>query len=134
MKKMVLLFVLMLPFVLWAQQPDSIKQKGNIPEDPIYGLTIAPSPKNAADLISGAATLRLTGFSVATATSMLFAVGAFDSAPANTRNAVLVASGLASITLYVFGEMMQIKAGRKMNKEALVIEPSDQGIGVVVKF
>lgn len=105
--------------------------------------------KTAGDLISTSAQLRLTGFLIASGTSIYVGINSIKQphdfktiADINkyqkslkTSNTIGIIGGVLGIILYISGESVQSKAGRLMNKNKTIsFVPASEGIGVALKF
>lgn len=113
-------------------KPNGIIQGGNISPERV-GVHIN-SINSAGDLIKESAALRLTGYGIGIAATSLSAAGLFKDLDQETHKTIMIISGVTSLCLVIAGEITLIKAGNKMNSDAVRLGMADNGVGIAIKF
>ncbi len=133
MKKLTILIISFFTVICFAtaQEQPVTKMRDVTKEGPLIKTAYYNNNtgQTAGDLIIISAQVRLSGLGVSAVMSTLFLTGAFDNMNNETRTGIAVGSCIAGIGLYVAGEMIQIKAGEKMN-----LAPASEGIGLALQF
>lgn len=89
---------------------------------------------SAGDLVKRSGYYRLTGFAIGTGVSTLALAGTFKKADENTLVAIVGISSAVALGFYLAGEFTLIKAGKKMNSDAVTISAAKSGIGLAINF
>ncbi len=125
----------LLPFVLVLMTLSAFTQERppqkEIPKTQKEKKSILKTPGN---LIIKSSHLRLAGIGISIGTSTLYAARAFEKLSDDNRNTILIASGIASLSLYIAGELTLVKAGELLNKERITISTASEGIGLAINF
>lgn len=95
--------------------------------------TYIPSYIKAGDLVKRSAYLRLSSLGVGVLTSTVIILG-IDTWNTQDKNVISVVGGVLSLSLYIAGEVTLIKAGDKMNRDAVYLSMADNGLGIAIKF
>lgn len=96
------------------------------------GITVIYGPTGG-DLIRQSGILRLSSLGVGILTATLVGIGADEWKSQQTAAVGVIGAALA-LNLYVFGEINLIRAGKKLNQDAISLGFADQGIGIALKF
>jgi len=104
-------------------------------QDPIYSQPLPQIRRlepSAGDLIKRSAAMRLSSYALSTLTSTLIIADVFPDE--KVMLGVAIGSSLISTALYLGSEFTLIQAGNKMNRDAITIAPTQQGLGLAIKF
>lgn len=99
------------------------------------GAAMMPIPQlSAGDLVQKSARLRLTGYAIGAGFGVIAATGAFNDMDSGGIAAIAGVSSAAVIGFFLAGEFTLIKAGRKMNSDAVSVSAAKSGVGVAINF
>lgn len=93
-----------------------------------------PPQLSAGDLVQKSAKLRLTGLAIGVGAGAVAATGAFDDMDSESIRAIAGISGAVIIGFYLAGEFTLIKAGKKMNSDAITLSAAKRGVGMAINF
>lgn len=94
----------------------------------------SPKQYSAGDYIQKSARLRLTGYAISAGVGLLSTTDAFRDLESDTQMAIVGVSAGAIIVCFVAGEFTLIKAGKKMNSDAVTAKAAKNGIGIAINF
>lgn len=89
---------------------------------------------SAGDYIQKSARLKLTAYAISAGVGLIAATDSFRELETDTQTLILGVSGGVILGCFLASEFTLIKAGKKMNQDAVSVSAAKNGIGVAINF